>query len=375
MDNPQSSILHHSVEHHHEIKDEIPSVLRKVDKWLSIENMGEAVGQTKFIPMKTPFSSQMMQSIRQNKEYNQQSTNLLTIDCMLNYQKNLGRDVGLILDVSDHMCLYSQDIPNEIEYQQVRMPSKQIPSRESLRIVFMIAQDFWERQPDKYIAIHCAYGFNRTGFTLCSYLIEVFDMTIEESLRCFEVARSPGIKHEDFIEELSKRYRVTSNVSESVNLASSIASSYDGGNYLSFPIYDMVHVGRDYNLKEVDNESLGFEQREVLSAFLEDELQQCDTNSSQNGLKSSLNQCKSFWDIIMTKCGRGGQQSSSLNQPPLRQNVQFLSQQVDEVKTSEQRLQQDKQFQQQKSQQLLKENVRYNVTYSRFVSLYQRFFS
>lgn len=49
-------------------------------------------------------------------------------------------------------------------------------------------------------------GFNRTGFILCAYLIEVCGLTVQEALDAFKAARPPGVKHEDFVEELHERY-------------------------------------------------------------------------------------------------------------------------------------------------------------------------
>ena len=38
-----------------------------------------------------------------------------------------------------------------------------LPSRETVRQVIQAAKAFWAQHPDDHIAIHCAYGFNRTG--------------------------------------------------------------------------------------------------------------------------------------------------------------------------------------------------------------------
>lgn len=56
------------------------------------------------------------------------------------------------------------------------------------------------------IAVHCHYGFNRTGFFICSYLIQEQGMPVEQALNAFKKVRSPGIRHSHFINELYVRY-------------------------------------------------------------------------------------------------------------------------------------------------------------------------
>lgn len=38
----------------------------------------------------------------------------------------------------------------------------------------------------------CSYGFNRTGFVLCVYLIEELGMTADQALQAFARSRPPG---------------------------------------------------------------------------------------------------------------------------------------------------------------------------------------
>ena len=50
----------------------------------------------------------------------------------------------------------------------------------------------------------CYAGFNRTGFVVCSYLIQALGMSVDEALAAFEEARPPGVKHEKFRAELHR---------------------------------------------------------------------------------------------------------------------------------------------------------------------------
>jgi protein-tyrosine phosphatase len=70
---------------------------------------------------------------------------------------------------------------------------------------------------DTEICVHCHYGFNRTGFMICCWLIEEEGYGVKEALEAFKLARPNGIRHlritrlrdllmVDFISTLHRRY-------------------------------------------------------------------------------------------------------------------------------------------------------------------------
>ncbi|KAI5304270.1 hypothetical protein KEM56_006676 [Ascosphaera pollenicola] len=63
-----------------------------------------------------------------------------------------------------------------------------------------------ESERNRKVAVHCHYGYNRTGFFLASYLIEARGWGVQEALDEFEKKRPPGIRHRHFIDTLFLRY-------------------------------------------------------------------------------------------------------------------------------------------------------------------------
>ena len=59
---------------------------------------------------------------------------------------------------------------------------------------------------DAEICVHCHYGFNRTGFVICCWLIEEEGYGVKAALEAFRVARPNGIRHVHFISTLHRRY-------------------------------------------------------------------------------------------------------------------------------------------------------------------------
>jgi len=183
--------------------DEPPSVLQKLQKWGDYEAFGDVVPPTKFVPMKTPLASEIL------LDWNLESPprHPLTISLLQEDQECKGRRIGMIIDLSNHETLYGADLKEaNILYERVPLVAKVFPTQKAVNSVVEKAEKFWGEHPNDCIAIHCAYGFNRTGFVLCSYLIQVCNFSVQEALDSFAAARPPGVRHEQFIAELHKRY-------------------------------------------------------------------------------------------------------------------------------------------------------------------------
>eukprot|EP00415_Alexandrium_ostenfeldii_P000668 UN0668 len=59
--------------------------------------------------------------------------------------------------------------------------------------VFDMIDDFVARKPDKYVAVHCTHGINRTGFLVAMYLMTRGSVPrCRKAVATFEKAR--GIK-------------------------------------------------------------------------------------------------------------------------------------------------------------------------------------
>ncbi|KAL8811078.1 MAG: hypothetical protein Q9200_002076 [Gallowayella weberi] len=58
---------------------------------------------------------------------------------------------------------------------------------------------------DALIGVHCHYGFNRTGFFICSYLMEREHYSVQQAIDEFQAHRPPGIRHDHFLDTLFVR--------------------------------------------------------------------------------------------------------------------------------------------------------------------------
>lgn len=95
-----------------------------------------------------------------------------------------------------------------ITYHKMSTVSKIPPTAEEVSVFISIADDILgaDSKAKGVIGVHCHYGFNRTGFFICSYLIERLHYSSKEALAAFQAGRPPGIKHAHFINTLVTRY-------------------------------------------------------------------------------------------------------------------------------------------------------------------------
>jgi pimeloyl-ACP methyl ester carboxylesterase/protein-tyrosine phosphatase len=128
-------------------------------------------------------------------------------------------EIFAVIDISHESPVYdpAQLDKGGIQYHKLPTVSKIPPTtgevRDFISLVDRLETEIsaaaTERGLDGFrplLGVHCHYGFNRTGFFVASYLVERKGFSIQEALDEFEKRRSPGIRHEHFIDTLFVRY-------------------------------------------------------------------------------------------------------------------------------------------------------------------------
>ncbi|KAK9242855.1 Alpha/Beta hydrolase protein [Lipomyces tetrasporus] len=120
-------------------------------------------------------------------------------------------DITDIIDISrDQQPPYAPASFKRITYHKFPTVSKIPPTRAQVDEFIALVDDicYGADGVDKgrVVAVHCHYGFNRTGFLICAYMVQRMGKPVREAVEDFKVARPPGIKHPHFIDELYVRY-------------------------------------------------------------------------------------------------------------------------------------------------------------------------
>ena len=185
------------------------TVLRKLSKWGAYPARGKPVGPSNLIPMKTPLAAAILAAVHPPP------THALTLQGLLDDCAD-GCPIGLVLNLTSGPPLYQLDMEtagvgpaptSPVRYDHVPLIAKAFPSRDELASVAAVVAAASPLPPDRpFVALHCSYGFNRTGFITVALLVEAHGLGVREALAAFAEARPPGIRHGKFVEELVRRY-------------------------------------------------------------------------------------------------------------------------------------------------------------------------
>lgn len=162
--------------------------LKNEDKWRKVQSVSEILEGTSFRGMKT---------LRQDDETHSPSK-----------VEEYYPDITDIIDISREAPPYDPQTFTHIIYHKFPTVSKLPPTREEVKQFIALVDDILNNNNNAIIGVHCHYGFNRTGFFLCCYMIERLGFSIKKALIAFQDARAPGIKHSHFIDELYVRYEL-----------------------------------------------------------------------------------------------------------------------------------------------------------------------
>lgn len=123
--------------------------------------------------------------------------------------------IKAVIDISHESPVYDPKGLDDrgIEYHKFPTVSKIPPTPEEVKSFNALVDRLrWEPASEggeeALIGVHCHYGFNRTGFFVCCYLIEKERFGIQQAIDEFSARRPPGIRHEHFLDTLFVRYCV-----------------------------------------------------------------------------------------------------------------------------------------------------------------------
>ena len=119
--------------------------------------------------------------------------------------------IWVVVDISHDSPVYDPKEFEEggIEYHKLPTISKIPPTPEETQEFIELIDRLrasHDAKDDALIGVHCHYGFNRTGFFICAFLIERLGYHTKQALDEFKAHRPDGIKHEHFINALYARY-------------------------------------------------------------------------------------------------------------------------------------------------------------------------
>ena len=178
-------------------ENNVPTVLSKLQKWGDYASFGE--------PALLAFHPDENAALAHAACQSDAIENVLSLPSFLEQQRALGRNVGLIIDLSNHDCLYTDGVPQELERPRRNVESPSRMSRAPPRWCE------WQTSSGRDVRTTTSPYTARTGSiargSSCVRICGVVWATADEALENFAAARPPGVKHERFKVALARGTR------------------------------------------------------------------------------------------------------------------------------------------------------------------------
>ncbi|OAF72187.1 GTP--RNA guanylyltransferase [Intoshia linei] len=163
------------------------------DRWVNCPRVGNPINDT-FIAFKTPLK----------ESYKMNSINQWTINSLMQIGEFYNTKINLIIDLTKTSRYYDKDELNSYNCKYFKMACDghgQPPSEKNVKDFNNIVTNFIKNDSG-LIGVHCTHGYNRSGFLIVCYLVQMENYTLHDALEMFKRCRVNGIYKQDYIEKL-----------------------------------------------------------------------------------------------------------------------------------------------------------------------------
>ncbi|KAL6496191.1 hypothetical protein OROGR_029449 [Orobanche gracilis] len=169
--------------------------------WLDCPAYGREIGC--LIPSKVPLGESFNDDVIPGRRYSFRQ--------VIHQQRVLERKLGLVIDLTNSNRYYNLNEWKKEGIKHVKIACKgrdSVPENEAVNRFFYEVSQFLirQKQPKKYILVHCTHGHNRTGYMIVHYLMRTLPLSVSQAIKIFADARPPGIYKPDYIDALYNFY-------------------------------------------------------------------------------------------------------------------------------------------------------------------------
>uniref|UniRef100_A0AC34FAQ2 Tyrosine specific protein phosphatases domain-containing protein n=1 Tax=Panagrolaimus sp. ES5 TaxID=591445 RepID=A0AC34FAQ2_9BILA len=159
------------------------------EKWSRYKNIGDAVVEgTRFFPFKTPLDDSWFDG------KHLPIAEKLTMERLMEEINAKEIDLGMVIDLTTSFKYYNPIgwKAYNVEYRKLKCDGKHLME---IRLQFYdIVEEYFSREKNKIIGVHCCHGINRTGFLICAYMVERMGFALDEAVTLFERSRGHQIE-------------------------------------------------------------------------------------------------------------------------------------------------------------------------------------
>lgn len=125
----------------------------------------------------------------------------------------LSNNAGVVIDLTNTAHQKRDNLQQSlscsgIKYAQVLCARRgEVPSERSISV----CKQLYASREGKKCIIFCRHGRNRTGFICCCILCDIYEVPVDDAIRTFTLHVPPGIRKQEYIQELKRIYTLAPN--------------------------------------------------------------------------------------------------------------------------------------------------------------------
>ena len=171
-------------------------------RWIPCPKFGERVEGTNFVPLKAPIGENYQRFLWDGHQF--------SFKIFEEYQKAKGRNIVMTISLANTTRFYDKsDITSGISEWIPCEGNKNPPNDNNFKNFKDKVLSLGKLNDSDIIAVHCTHGFNRTGFLIVRFLVEILNISIQEAINRFSRARPNGIYKSNYITKLEEIYQTT----------------------------------------------------------------------------------------------------------------------------------------------------------------------
>eukprot|EP00929_Paragymnodinium_shiwhaense_P083120 TRINITY_DN44158_c0_g1_i1.p1 TRINITY_DN44158_c0_g1~~TRINITY_DN44158_c0_g1_i1.p1 ORF type:complete len:362 (+),score=68.21 TRINITY_DN44158_c0_g1_i1:56-1141(+) len=175
-----------------------------VIRWVECARVGKPIAGTRIVPCKTPFEGRLADAAYKEELLGDEER--FTKKDLLDKCTDQATPIGLVIDLVNTYKYYGGFRKADgVEYHKLWIRGASVPPRYIVDQGFDLIDDFLARDSEKYVAVHCTHGVNRTGFFVCAYLMtRGIQQFAPEAMEMFKAARGEKIDKINLVRALHR---------------------------------------------------------------------------------------------------------------------------------------------------------------------------
>ena len=172
----------------------IPRSCEFLYKWLSFTNYNQFIENVDIIPFKCPLQEKFDQHLEKQEQFNFKK--------VYDFSVAANKPITDVIDLTFTDKYYNPKrntfYPPGVVHHKFKIPGKQVPKPEQMTRILDTMDDLIKAR--RVIGVHCTHGINRTGFIICSFLVQRLLWRPEDAISAFKKARGHEMAHNEYID-------------------------------------------------------------------------------------------------------------------------------------------------------------------------------